>query len=55
MIVVIFEISYVFAKPGEIALEDVAKALETAHKHVENAFEFCLTDELKQTFGEVKE
>ncbi len=55
MIVVILEISYIFAKPEEIALKDVAKALETAHKHVENAFEICLTDELKQTFEEVKE
>ena len=55
MFVVVLEISYIFAKPEEIALKDVAKALETARKHVENAFEFCLTDELKQTFGEVKE
>lgn len=44
-----------FAKPEEVSLKDVVKALETAHKHVENAFENCLTDELKQTFGEVKE
>lgn len=55
MIVVVLEISYIFAKPDEITLKDVAKALETAHKHVENAFEICLTDELKQTFEKVKE
>jgi len=55
MLVLILEISYIFAKPGEIVLEDVLKRVDVAHKHVENAFESCLTDELKQTFGEVKE
>lgn len=53
--VILLEITYTFAKPEEIALKEVIKVLDIAHKHVEEAFEFCLTDELKQTFGEVKE
>jgi uncharacterized protein (TIGR04255 family) len=55
MLVTILEITYLFANPGEIAFKDIVKVLNKAHKHIEDAFEFCLTDELKQTFGEVKE
>lgn len=51
----ILEIGYVFAKPGEIALHEVLDKVNVAHKHVENAFESCLTDELKLRFGEVIE
>ena len=52
---IILEISYVFAKPGEVALDSVLEGVDTAHKHVERAFESCITDELRQIFGEVKE
>ena len=55
MLVFILEISYIFAEPREISLEDVLRRVDKAHKYVENVFESCLTDELKQTFGEVKE
>jgi len=55
MLTLLLEITYVFAKPEEIALDEVLKRIDAAHKHIEDAFELCLTDELKQTFGEVKE
>ncbi len=55
MLTLLLEITYVFAKPEEIALDEVLKRVDAAHKHIEDAFELCLTDELKHTFGEVKE
>lgn len=55
MLTLLLEIAYVFAKPEEIALDEVLRRVDVAHKHIEDAFELCLTDELKQTFGEVKE
>jgi uncharacterized protein (TIGR04255 family) len=55
MLTLLLEIAYIFAKPEEIALDDVLKKVDVAHKQIEDAFERCLTDELKQTFGEVKE
>jgi len=55
IIVLILEIVYTFAKANEIALESTLQRIDAAHKYVEDAFEFCLTDELKQTFDEVKE
>jgi len=54
-LVIILEIAYSFAKPREIEFKDTLKVLDKAHKYIEDAFEICLTDELKQTFGEVKE
>jgi len=51
----LLEITYVFSRPREIPLADALQRLDTAHKHVEEAFEACLTNELKQMFGEVKE
>lgn len=51
----ILEIGYVFAKPGEIAFQDVPDRMKAAHNHIEHAFESCLTDELKLMFGEVIE
>ena len=55
ILVLLLEIGYFFAKPGEIALGDVLRRVDKAQKYIEDAFESCLTDELKQTFGEVKE
>jgi uncharacterized protein (TIGR04255 family) len=54
IIAMLLEITYIFTQPGEIPLPDVLQRVNVAHKHVENAFESCLTDELKQTFEEVK-
>src|SRR5947209_7499109 len=50
MLVLSLEISYIFAKPGEIALEDTLGRVDKAQKHIEEAFEACLTDELKQVY-----
>ena len=55
IIVLIFEIIYTFAQPGDIPLGDILQRVDVAHRNIEDAFEFCLTDELRQTFGEVKE
>lgn len=55
VIPVMLDLDYFLAKPGEVALAAVSEWLEIAHNHVEEAFEACITDLLRQMFEEVRE
>jgi uncharacterized protein (TIGR04255 family) len=53
-IVVLLDITYVLSRPEEIALSQISDHLEKAHENVEEIFETCITDKLRQKFGEVR-
>ncbi|MGB8346563.1 MAG: TIGR04255 family protein [Ktedonobacteraceae bacterium] len=49
---IILDLDYFLAQPGSVALDDVSMWLESAHTHVEETFEGCITDRLRQHFEE---
>ena len=49
------DLDYFLAKPGEIALDNVLEWVDAAHNRIEEAFEACITDRLRQMFEEVAE
>jgi len=54
-IAVMLDLDYFLAQPGGVSQDDVFKWIEVAHGHVEEVFEACITDRLRQMFGEVTE
>lgn len=54
-IAVILDLTYSLAEPESIALDKIADWLTVAHNHIEDAFEACITDQLRKLFEEVKE
>lgn len=54
-IAVALDLDYSLVKPGEVALDNVFEWLSVAHDRIEDAFEACITDRLRQIFGEVTE
>ena len=52
---VLLSLDYQILKPGEISLEDAFQWVEVAHRHIEDAFEACITQKLRHLFKEVKE
>jgi hypothetical protein len=52
---VLLSLDYLILKPGEISLEDAFQWVEVAHRHIEDAFEACITQKLRHLFKEVKE
>jgi uncharacterized protein (TIGR04255 family) len=51
-LIVSLDIDYFTGKSGEVGFDQAFDWLEQAHHRVEEAFEGCLTDSLKKTFGE---
>ena len=49
----ILNLKYYLARPGDIAWNDLSEWLEVAHDRIEEAFEACITDQLRQQFEEV--
>ncbi len=49
------DLDYILLRTEEIDFEDVFDWLDVAHSRVEDAFEACVTDEMKRTFEEVSE
>jgi uncharacterized protein (TIGR04255 family) len=47
------DFDYVLLKPEQFTLDNYTDWLQIAHNHVEVAFESCITDTAKKTFGEV--
>lgn len=47
-------LDYFLLKPGEVALEEAFQWVDVAHLHIEDAFEACITQKLRQLFKEVK-
>jgi uncharacterized protein (TIGR04255 family) len=52
-IVVFLDVTYILSHPEEIKLTNVFARIDGAHKRVEEVFEACITDKLRQNFGEV--
>ena len=52
---VMLDLDYFLTKPGKVSLAAISEWLEIAHNHVEEAFEACITDRLRQMFEEVRE
>jgi len=54
-VAVMLDLDYFLARPGEVPLDDVFEWVDVAHNRVEEAFEACITDRLRQMFEEVRE
>ena len=52
---VVLSLDYFLLKPGEVALEEAFQWVDVAHRHIEDAFEACITQKLRHLFKEVKE
>ncbi len=51
---VALSLDYFLLRPGEVALEEAFQWIDAAHKHIEDAFEACITQKLRELFKEVK-
>ncbi|MBC7259157.1 MAG: TIGR04255 family protein [Chloroflexi bacterium] len=52
---VMLDLDYFLAEPGQVQLDDVLTWIDAAHSRVEEVFEACLTDRLRQMFEETPE
>jgi len=52
---VMLDLDYFLAQPGRVSPDRVFEWVEVAHSHVEEVFEACITDRLRQMFQEVTE
>ncbi|MBP8972751.1 MAG: TIGR04255 family protein [Anaerolineae bacterium] len=53
MAAVLLDLDYFLAQPNQITLDNVFEWVQIAHDHVEEAFEACITDRLREMFEEV--
>jgi len=53
-VAVILDLDYFLTRPGKVSLDNVFEWVDVAHSRVEEAFEACITDRLRQMFEEVK-
>lgn len=51
----LLDLDYSLAEPGTIALDDLIQWIQLAHERIEEVFEACIKDPLKQMFEEAKE
>lgn len=49
---IILDLDYFLAQPGSLTLDDVASWVNGAHAHIEEIFEACITNQLRQRFEE---
>jgi len=54
-VAIMLDLDYFLARPGEVPQDNVFEWVDVAHNHVEEAFEACITDRLRQMFVEVTE
>lgn len=52
-VAVLLDLDYFLAQPGQVSLDKVFEWVEVAHTRVEEAFEACITDRLRQIFEEM--
>jgi len=52
-VAVMLDLDYFLAQPDRFSQDSVFQWIEVAHNHVEEVFEACITDRLRQMFGEV--
>ena len=53
-IAIFLDLDYSLRQPGAVRLEETLRWINTAHDRVEEVFEGCLTDKLREFFEEVK-
>ncbi len=49
---IILDLDYFLVKSGEVELDEAFEWIETAHTHIEDIFEACITEQLRQKFEE---
>lgn len=54
-IAMLLDLTYSLARPGDIMLDDISEWVKVAHNHIEDAFEACISDQLRKLFEEVIE
>ncbi len=54
-IAMILDLDYSLAQPDSVSLDNVFEWMEVAHNHVEEAFEACISERLRQLFEEAVE
>jgi uncharacterized protein (TIGR04255 family) len=54
-IAVMLDLDYFLVRAGGVSQDEVFEWIEIAHSHVEDVFEACITDRLRQMFEEVTE
>jgi uncharacterized protein (TIGR04255 family) len=54
-VAVMLDLDYFLARAGGVSQDEVFGWIEIAHAHVEEVFEACITDRLRQMFEEVTE
>lgn len=54
-VAMLLDLTYSLVRLGDIMPNNIAEWLGTAHSHIEDAFEACITDQLRNLFEEVKE
>jgi len=54
-VAIMLDLDYFVARPGEVPLDNVFEWVDVAHNFVEEAFEACITDRLRQMFDGVSE
>jgi uncharacterized protein (TIGR04255 family) len=53
IVAIMLDLDYFLAQPGGVSKEQVFQWIEVAHSRVEEVFEACITDRLRQMFEEV--
>ncbi len=53
LVAAVLDLDYFLAQPNQVGIDNVFEWVELAHTHVEEAFEACITDRLRQMFEEV--
>lgn len=54
-VVMVLDLTYSLVKPGGITFDNFSEWMTDAHSRIEDAFEDCITDRLRNLFGEEKE
>lgn len=54
-VALMLDLQYFLTKAQEFQINNVVDWIETAHNHIEESFEACISDNLRQIFEEVKE
>ena len=55
IVAIMLDLTYSLVRLQDITLDNISEWLSIAHNHIEDAFEACITDQLRNLFEEVKE
>ncbi len=55
IVAIMLDLTYSLVKSENVKLDNITEWLSIAHNHIEDAFEACITDQLRNKFEEVKE